>query len=54
MENEIRYKLLNLLGCSGLSGEDHLRTFLNVIGNYEIDHEDVIMKFFMQSLVDDA
>jgi len=42
------------LGNNTMSGEDHLKAFQNVMDNFEVEHEDVFMKLFMQSLVDEA
>jgi len=42
------------LGNNTVSGEDHLKAFQNVMDNFKVEHEDVFMKSFMQSLVDEA
>ena len=39
----------NIVTC-----EDHLRSFLDMMSDYEIEAEDVIMKLFVQSLIEDA
>lgn len=39
---------------NALSGEDHLKAFQNFIEDCEIWDEDVAMKYFMQSLIEDA
>ena len=37
-----------------LSTKDHLRSFLDMMSDYEIEAKDVMMKLFVQSLTEDA
>ena len=41
-------------GNNAISCEDHLRSFLDLVNDYEIQHEDVVMTLFVQSLTKDA
>lgn len=45
--NDIREKCQ---GNNTITDEDHLRCFIDVIEEYEIEDEDGMMKFFVQSL----
>lgn len=51
---ELRDKLHKFAGNNAVSAEEHLKSFGDLINDYEITDEDVIMKLFVQSLVDDA
>ena len=38
----------------GILGEEHLRKFIDMLNDYEVEHEDVVMNFFVHSLTEDA
>lgn len=52
MDNDIRTKMLKFSWTTGLMGEDHIKAFMNVMDNFAVEHGEVMMNFFMQSLVD--
>jgi hypothetical protein len=41
-------------GRSGLSIEDHLAKFLQVVGDFDVEHEDVVMRMFVLTLEEEA
>lgn len=51
---ELRNKLTIFLGNNVITCEDHLRCFLDLLNDYEVEHEDVVMKLFVHSLIEDA
>lgn len=51
---ESRDKLHKFVGNNVISAEENLQSFGDIINDYEIAHEDVIMKLFVQSLIEDA
>jgi len=51
---KIRFFLPKFNGIKDESAERHLQQFMNVIDDFEIDHEDVVMRLFVQSLDEDA
>ncbi|HEX4849980.1 MAG TPA: hypothetical protein VFV08_04190, partial [Puia sp.] len=54
IDKHLRLQVPKFLGNNTVSGEDHLKAFQNVMDNFEVEHEDVFMKSFMQSLIDEA
>lgn len=50
----IRDKVTKFSGNNAISCEEHLRLFVDMLNDYEIEHDDVFMKLFVQSLVEDA
>lgn len=44
---KIRKGLPRFNGMKGESAKKHLKKFLEMIENYEVDHEDVIMRLFL-------
>ena len=50
----MRKRLPKFFGNSAITCEDHLRSFLDMMSDYEVKVEDVIMKLFVQSLNEDA
>lgn len=50
----MRKRLPKFDGNNAISCEDHLRSFLDMMSDYEVEAEDVIMKLFVQSLIEDA
>lgn len=51
---DLRDKTTNFLGNNAISGEEHLRKFKDMLNDYEVEHEDVVMKLFVHSLIEDA
>ncbi|XP_059068480.1 uncharacterized protein LOC131858989 [Cryptomeria japonica] len=51
---EIRDRLQKFDKNNAISAEEHLKSFGDMINDYEIAHEDIIMKLFVQSLIEDA
>lgn len=51
---DIRKRLPKFDGNNAISCEDHLRGFLDMMSDYEVEAQDVIMKLFVQSLTEDA
>ena len=39
---------------NAITCEDHLRSFLDMMSDYEVEAADVMMKLFVQSLTEDA
>lgn len=50
----MRDRLHKFARNNAISAEEHLKSFGDLINDYEIMDEDVIMKLFVQSLVDDV
>ena len=44
---EMRKRLPKFVGNNAITCEDHLRSFLDMMSDYEVEVEDVIMKFFV-------
>jgi hypothetical protein len=44
----------NFSGSNVITIKDHLNAFLKFVDNMEIEHEDVVMKMFLQTLEGDA
>lgn len=44
---ELKNKLPKFFGNNAITCEDHLRFFLDMINDYEVEFEDVIMKLFV-------
>jgi hypothetical protein len=51
---EYRKHLPLFAGKFGVSIEDHLADFLKVVDDCEVEHEDVAMRMFVQTLKGDA
>ena len=52
--NDVRNKLPKFSGNHENSASHHVQLFSDFIGDFEIAHEDVHMKLFVQTLEDDA
>lgn len=52
--NDIRKYLPKFTGKNSELASRHLDAFMDLMGDFEINHEDVVMKLFAQSLKDDA
>ena len=50
----MRKRLPKFSRNNAITCEDHLRSFLDMMSDYEVKAEDVIMKLFVQSLTEDA
>lgn len=44
--NDIRKHLPKFIGKKSKSNSKHLNAFIDIIGHFEINHEDVVMKLF--------
>ena len=51
---EMRKRLPKFAGKNAITCEDHLRSFLDMMSDYEVEAEDVMMKLFVQLLTEDA
>ena len=51
---EMRKRLPKFSRNNSITSEDHLRIFLDMMSDYEVEAEDVMMKLFVQSLTKDA
>lgn len=50
----LRDKVTKFAGNNAIIGEKHLKTFTDMLNDYKVVHEDVVMKLFIHSLVEDA
>ena len=50
----LRDKVSNFVGNNAIICEQHLRDFFDLLNDYEVEHEDVVMKIFVNLLVEDA
>ena len=50
----MRKRLPKFGGNNAITCEDHLRSFLDMMSDYEVEVKDVMMKLFVQSLTEDA
>ena len=50
----LRDKVTKFVGNNAISGEQNLRDFSDLLNDYEVEHEDVVIKFFIHSLTKDA
>ena len=50
----MRKRLAKFSRNNAITCEDHLRSFLDMMSDYEVEVEDVIMKLFVQSLTKDV
>lgn len=54
MSNDLRDKFSKFVCNNAITGKEHLRAFTDKLNDYEVEHEDVVMKLFVQSLTKDA
>lgn len=47
-------RLPKFAGNNAITCEDHLRNFLDMMSDYEVEGEDVVMNLFVLSLTEDA
>ena len=52
--NDVRKSLPKFSGNHLVSASHHVELFIDLMGDYEIAHEDVYMKLFVQTLEGDA
>ena len=50
----LRDKFSKSIGNNAISGEQHLRNFTDMLNDYEVEHEDVVIKLFVHSLIEDV
>lgn len=50
----LRDKVTKFVGNNAITSEQHLRDFSSLLNDYEVEHEDVVMKLFVHSLIKDA
>ena len=50
----LRDKVTKFARNNAIFGEQHLRDFFDLLNDYEVEHEDVVMKLFVHSLTKDA
>lgn len=51
---DLRDKVVKFSGNNVVTGEEHLRIFIDMLNDFEVEHEDVVMKLFVHSLTEDA
>ena len=51
---DLRDKVVKFLGNNAVIGEENLRIFIDMLNDYEVEHEDVVMKLFVHSLTKDV
>ena len=50
----LRDKVTKFAGNNVISSEQHLRDFFDLLNDYEVEHEDVVIKLSIHSLTEDA
>lgn len=45
--DELREKMNKFAGNNAFSAEEHLKGFMDMLNDYEVEHEDVMMKLFV-------
>ena len=51
---DLRDKVGKFKENNAITSEKHLRSFNDMLIDYEVEHEDVVMKLFVHSLTEDA
>ena len=51
---DLRDKVVKFSGNNVVIGEEHLRIFIDMLNDYEVEHEDMVMKLFVHSLTKDS
>ena len=54
ISNDLRDKVIKFLGNNAIIGEENIRKFFDMMNDYEVENEDVVMKLFLCSLTEDA
>ena len=52
--NDLRDKVTKFIGNNVFTSEEYLRKFIDMLNDYEVEHEDIVMKLFVHSLTEDA
>lgn len=52
--NYLRDKVIKFQRNNTITREEHLRKFIGMLNDYEVEHKDFIMKLFFHSLTKDA
>ena len=51
---DLRDKAIKYSGNNVVTSEKNLRVFIDMLNDFEVEHEDVVMKLFVQSLIKDV
>ena len=51
---DLKDKVVKFSGNNVVTSEEHLIVFIDMLNDYEVEHEDVVMKLFVHSLTKDA
>ena len=51
---DLRDKVVKFSGNNVVTSEENLRIFIDMLNDFEVEHEDVMMKLFVRSLTEDA
>ena len=51
---DLRDKVVKFSGNNVVTNEEHLRVFIDMLNYFEVEHEDVVMKLFVHSLIEDV
>ena len=51
---DLRDKVVKFSRNNVVTSEEHLRIFIDMLNDYEVEHEDVVMNLFVHSLTEDA
>ena len=49
----LRDKVVKFFRNNVVTNEEHLRVFIDMLNDYEVEHEDVVMKLFLHFLIED-
>ena len=51
---DLRDKVVKFFGNNAIISEEHLRIFIDMLNEFEVEHEDVVLKLFVHYLIEDA
>ena len=51
---DLRDKVVKFSRNNVITSEEHLRVFIDILNDFEVEHEDVVIKLFVHSLIEDA
>ena len=51
---DLRDKVVKFSGNKVVTGEEHLIIFIDMLNDYEVEHENVVMKLFIHLLTEAA
>ena len=54
ISNDLRDKVTKFFRNYAITSEEHLKIFTNMLNDYEVEYEGVVMKFFVYSLTEYA